>query len=87
MSLKKCKLLSKETTMNKVLEDMERVGLTQSEVLIAQAYMLILRDKLNDMMVNAEDGEDHPFYQLYEDLCGECCNVLDSIGKLQEEYR
>jgi hypothetical protein len=72
--------MSKSTLAKLTLSDMKRVGLTTEEVENTTRALLPLRDKTSYM---CKDEEPDP---LYEDLCGELCNVINSLTQLKQRY-
>jgi len=70
-----------------ITKDLKKVGITKGDVRSAMVVMNTLGDKFNDLLMRVEEGDGDPTYQnLYEDLCGECYNVLVSLRQLRENY-
>jgi len=72
------------TAKKKVLTDMKRAGLTKRMVDNALKMLYPLQETTGAMCDNAEDDGDPE--TLYEDLCGEICNVINNLEQLKEAY-
>jgi len=72
---------TKKKQGNPILRDMRRVGLTKEEIDNTIKVMTSLRDKTALMFDHSKEEE-----PLYDDICGEACNVLNCLYQLKEQY-